>query len=220
MKKILIIMIAAALQSVTAISNAQEDITSSLALAEDGHGLSACVSVNFGDFREVPVKALKSVWALSACVTQPLHLYHYVKDRNGKVESDSTGSDKKVWLPFYRLFVAHQGDSVVGIVYDNRVNNGIAGSHWLAGYGGSGWQDKGGKMVGLALLAWGASEAFVSSRGHHQDIAFEGQCKLVENEIQDDEDINEESSQSEPEQEIPTQLESPPDWGSWGLVGR
>lgn len=128
------------------------DVTSSLAPTEDGRGVAACVSVNFGDLRELPRNAVKGLWSLIMCVTQPIHPYHYVRDERGTIVKDADGDNQKVWLPFYRLWGEHQGDSVVGIVYDNGGANGIAGSHWLAGYGNSGWQDKAGKTTSLLAI--------------------------------------------------------------------
>jgi len=162
-------MFAAALQSLAAITNAQDnEMTTAVVPTEDGRGVAACVSVSFGDLRELPVKTVQCLWSLVVCVTQPIHPYHYIRDEQGKVVTDSDGGNKKVWLPFYRLWGEHQGDSVVGIVYDNRGTNGIAGSCWFAGYGNSGWQDKGGKLIGLALLAWSTSEGLGSKHAEHE----------------------------------------------------
>jgi hypothetical protein len=169
MKTAWLVMLAAALLGQTALSMAGEDVTSSLVPTDDGRGVAACVSVSFGNLRELPVKAVKGLWSLVVCVTQPIHPYHYVRDDQRKVVTDSNGHNKKVWLPFYRLWGEHQSDSVVGIVYDNHGTNGIAGSCWFAGYGNSGWQDKGGKLAGLALLTWGAREAFQSQHHEHGD---------------------------------------------------
>jgi len=149
-----------------AVSMAGDDIASSLVPTGDGRGVAACVSATFGDIREVPMKTVKAVWSLIVCITQPIHPYHYVRDKDGAVIKDRDGHNRKVWLPFYRLFGEHQNDSVVGIVYDNRGTNGVAGSHWFANYNNQGWQDKGGKTIGLALLAWGGTETLKSK--HHK----------------------------------------------------
>lgn len=170
MKTLRVTMFAAALQGLAAMTVAQEDITSSLVPTDDGRGVAACVRVSFSDLRELPAKAVQGLWALIVCVTQPIHPYHYVRDAEGKVVTDSEGGNEKVWFPFYRLWGERQGDSVAGIVYDNRGTNGIAGSHWFAGYGGSGWEDKAGKLAGLALLAWGTSEAFQSKCHEHGEL--------------------------------------------------
>ena len=138
MKTVCLTMFAAALQSLAAITNAQDNETTTTVLpTEGGRGVAACVSMSFGDFRELPVKAAQCLWSLVVCATQPIHPYHYIREDQGKAATDSNGG-KKVWLPFYRLWGEHQGDSVVGIVYDNHSTNGIAGSHWFAGYGNSG----------------------------------------------------------------------------------
>ena len=146
------LMTFAALLGMAAITVAGEDVTSSLVPTEDGHGAVACVNVTFSDLSELPGKAVKGLWSLIVCITQPIHAFHYVRDKRGAIVTDADGDNKKVWLPFYRLWGEHQGDSIVGIVYDNRGTNGIAGSYWFAGYDNSGWQDKAGKATALLAL--------------------------------------------------------------------
>lgn len=172
MKTRCLVMFAAALLGQAAMTIAGEDeMTASLVPGEGG--VAACMSVTFGDLSELPEKAVKGLGSLMVCITQPVHPYHYVRDEQGRIVKDGDGDNKKVWFPFYRVRGTYQHDSVVGIVYDNRGTNGIAGSRWFAGYGNSGWQDKGGKIMGLALLAWGTSEALESKNRNHEDSSRE-----------------------------------------------
>jgi len=221
-------MVAAALESLAAITNAQDnEMTTTLVPTEDGGGVAACVSVSFGDLREVPVKVVQCLWSLLVSVTQPIHPYHYIRDDQGRVVTDGDGGNKKVWLPFYRLWGEHQGDSMVGIVYDNRGTNGVVGSHWFAGYGNYGWQDKGGKLIGMALLAWGTSEVLDSKHGRHEDFSPQTQPEPVVSTNQTYEEPVEQvpepeptpTPQSEPEPAPPPIL--PEGWdGEGGPVGR
>lgn len=204
-----------------------DDETTGIVPTADGNGVAVCRSISFGDISELPGKALKGIWALAVCITQPIHPYHYVRDNNGEVVKNKDGANKKVWLPFYRIWGEHQGDSVVGIVYDNRSATGIAGSHWLAGYGDKGWRDKGGKLAGLALLAWGASEAFDSDHGLHQDQGAEARPEPIVTINRHDEDEAEHISApattppTEPESPEPVEPVWPPEWeGEGGPVGR
>lgn len=228
MKTMKLIMFAAALHSLAAITNARDnEMKTEIVPTADGQGVAACVSIGFDDLRELPSKAVQGFWSLIVCVTQPIHPYHYVRDDQEKIVTDSDGDNKKVWLPFYRLWGEHQGDSVVGIVYDNRGTNGIAGGHWFAGYGNSGWKDKGGKLAGLALLAWGASEAFDSDHGRNQDRGSEEQQEPVVTVNHDDDSVTEQISvpemttpTPEPEPDPPIPPAWPAEWeGEGGPVG-
>ena len=156
-------MFAAALLGQAALSTGQEDkMTTALSPMPDGHGVAAGVNVKFDNVRELPGKLLRGIGSLFVTITQPIHLYHRVQD--------NYGGEQKVWLPFYRIWGENQGDSVVGIVYDNRASNGIGGTHWFAGYGNEGWQDKGGKIVGLALLIWSTHEALEQEQSHGCEV--------------------------------------------------
>ncbi|OGV70914.1 MAG: hypothetical protein A2283_22080 [Lentisphaerae bacterium RIFOXYA12_FULL_48_11] len=219
MKKICIAVFAAALTVLAAHSMAGDDITSSVVPTDDGHGVVTCVSVSFDNIRELPGKTVKAVWSLFVCITQPIHPYHYVRDEQGKVVTDGDGGNKKVWLPFYRLWGEHQGDSVVGIVYDNRGTNGMAGSCWFAGYGNSGWQDKGGKLVGLALLALGTSKAQGSKQRGSVDYSRQIESEPVVPTRHSREEAREPLPQ--PQSTPVSQPTSPEGWdGGGGPVGR
>ena len=222
MKTAWITVFAAALFGHAAMTSAGDGVTSSLVPTEDGHGVVACVNVTFSNLSELPVKAVKGLWSLVVCVTQPIHPYHYMRNGQGEIVKNRDGNNRKVWLPFYRVWDEHQADSLVGIVYDNRGTNGIAGTHWLAGYGNSGWQDKGGKLAGLALLTWGAREAFQSK--HHEQGDRDAVTQPVETtEHGDDRPAPppprpkpKPEPQPQPEPEPTPQPTMPDDWGGDG----
>ena len=200
----------------------QEEIASSLVPTDDGHGVVACVSVGFSDFRELPVKATEAVLSLVVCVTQPVHPYHYIRDDRTKVIPDGRGNNKKVWLPFYRLWGKHQGDSVLGIVHDSRSMNGIGGTHWFAGYGNDGWKDKSGKLVGVLLLTWGMAEALDHEGTRYGDLGPTeeptGTVSSEDSHWQAAEGDSEDRPEPEPEPAPPT---LPEGWdGEGGPVGR
>jgi len=209
------LMTFAAVLSLAAITVAGDGVTSFLVPTEDGQGVVACVYVTLSDLIKQPGKAVKGLWSLIVCVTQPIHPYHYVRDAGGKVTRDKDRVNKKVWFPFYRFWGEHQADSLVGIVYDNRGTNGIAGTHWLAGYGNSGWQDKGGKLAGIALLTWGAREAFQSK--HHEH----GDRDTITQPVETNEHEDDRPAPPQPQPEPTPQPTLPDGWdGPGGPVGR
>jgi len=163
------------------LNNPVEKGNSGVMVKEELNGAMGYIKVPFEYTTEI---FTKDFWKRAGSVTkdfiyshtQPLHPYHTKKDEKGAivVKEAKNGKTKKqkVIAPFYRVIGENQADSVVGIVYDKRYNDGLRGSHWFAGWKGDYNEhagDKIGKSTGLFLLLYGGREVLDGDRSGGND---------------------------------------------------